>query len=223
MADMTWTGTWNGICVVDKFIHPCNYTMSVDFDTTDGEVIHQHTAFSRIKFFVEEVLHESIVISMDSVYLPALKDSHSRIICLSNEPLDVTLAAALWSKMESFCEGHLEFQRISLSSDMGDGLVSHIDVDFVESIRDDLLNDPFVAHGSKIWWNRPDLSVSDWIEVTEREGKPHAAIHIEERDWPDFLSWDDDITDTKPDNGENVVSIKNRERWKPEVIPGDKT
>lgn len=220
---MTWTGTWNGICVVDKFIQPCNYTMSVDFDTTDGDVSNQHTAFSRIKFFVEEVLHESIVICMDSVYLPAFKNSQSTVLCLGNEPVDVTFAAALWSKMENFCEGHLLFERVSLSSDLGNGLVSHIDADFVDSLRDDLLSDPFIEHGNKIWWNRPDLAVSDWIEITEREGTRHAIIHIEDREWPDFLSWDSDPSEIRSDNSENVVSIKNRERWKPEVIPGDKT
>ena len=220
---MTWTGKWNGICVVDKFIQPCNYTMSVDFDTTDDDVSHQHTAFSRIKFFVEQVLHESIVISMDSVFLPAFKNSQSNVICLGNEPVDVTLATVLWSKIEQFCEGHLELHRISVSSDLGDGLVSHVDADFVDAMRTDLLRDPFVEHGNKIWWNRTDLAVGDWVEIVKTDTESRAIIHLEEREWPDFLEWEDAQVDDKPSDGENVVSIKNRQRWKPEVIPGDKT
>lgn len=221
MADMTWNGRWNVVSVVEDFIQPCNYNISIDFNTGSDDPAQQHMAFARIKYFVEEVLDQSVFISLDSPFLPVFKKSQSRVIGFGNAPLEVIITASIWSKIEAFTEGTLELERISLSCDVGDGLINHIDSDFMSSVKDDLLIDPIAVHKEKIWWNRADMGVTDWIEMVVEEDKIRATVRIDNEPWPEFLQWDFEEKLVDSDNKDNVVSLKGK--WKPEVIPGDKT
>lgn len=220
MADMTWNSSWAAVTVVEDFIQPCNYKISVDFNTGSDDPAQQHMAFARIKFFVEEVLNQSVFMSLDSPFLPVFKKSQSKIIGFGNAPLEVIITASLWSKIEAFTEGVLELERISLSCDIGEGLINHIDAEFMDSVKNDLLSDPVAEHKEKIWWNRADMGVCDWIEIIPEEDKIRALVRLDTEAWPEFLQWDFQEKSIDDEKKDNIVSLKGK--WKPEVIPGDK-
>lgn len=221
MADMTWNGSWSAVSVVEDFIQPCNYKISVEFNTSSDDPARQHTAFARIKYFIEEVLNQSVFIGADSQFLPVFKKSQAKVICFGNAPLEVIVTASLWSKIEAFTEGALEMERISISTDVGDHLINHIDAEFISNVREDLLADPLAPHKEKIWWNRPDMGVCDWIEIIPEEDRIRALVRIDNEEWPDFLQWDFEEKNIDSGPKDNVVSLKGK--WKPEVISGDKT
>lgn len=223
MADMSWTGHWSSVVVIDKFIHPCNYSLSIDFNAGGSDPVRQHTAFSRVKYLVDELMHDSVLISIDSSLLPVFKnDSFAKTITFAVDPLEVIIAATLWRKINAITENEIDIERISISSDQSEHLVSHIDHEFMDD--NDITTDPFVIHKQKAWWNRSDSGVTDWMEIVnvDDDGKKHAIIKLDTTEWPEFLSWDFDEKVFDKTDKDNVISIKPA-KWKPEVIPGDKT
>lgn len=224
MADMSWTGHWSSVVVIDKFIHPCNYSLSIDFNAGETDAVRQHTAFSRIKYLVEEIMHDSVLIAIHNPLLAIFKnDTFGKTITFAVDPLEVIIAATIWRKINAITENEIELERISVSSDQSENLVSHIDQDFMDSVDNDLTTDPFIIHKHKVWWNRSDAGATDWMEVTgtDEDGKKHIAIKLDTTEWPEFLDWDFDDKVFDKTNKDNVISIKST-KWKPEVIPGDK-
>ena len=225
MADMSWTGYWTSVSVVERFITPCNFTLSIDFNTSGMDAARQHAAFSRIKYFVEDVLHESVLMCLDNPLVANFKsNTTSKVILFNTEPLEVIVAATLWKKFNKITEGKIEIVRVSISSDQSDGLVSHLEDDHLIDDDGEISHDPFAQYNNAIWWNRSDMGVSDWTEI-DSDNPNKKTIHLDSTEWPSFLDWDFiTVTDEDVDKPQkdNVVSIK-KGKWKPEVIPGDKT
>lgn len=224
MADMSWTGYWTSVTVIDKFIHPCNYTFSIDFTGGSDDAVRQHMAFSRIKYLIDDILNDTIHCSMNNPLLPVLKDTYTRVVTFSTDPIEVVVAITLWHKILQITEGEIDIERIGVSTDQGDNLVCWIDQLFMEETDLSIVEDPYKSFNEKAWWNRPDAGATDWMEITDTEDpiKKKANVKLDYTDWPEYLQWDFDkkVLDTPaPDN---VISIKPK-KWKPEVIPGDKS
>jgi hypothetical protein len=228
MADMSWTGHWTSISVVDNFLSPCNFTLSIDFNTAGVNAARHHLAFSRIKHMVEETLHESVLISLDNPMISYFKNhTVSKVIPLTTDPLEVVIAATLWKKFNKITEDEIEIVRVSISSDQSDGMISHLEEHDLIDDHGEVNIDPFAAISNSIWWNRSDMGVSDWVEI-DAENENKKTIHLDTTDWPEYLQWDfitigkDGVIENPVKVTDNVVPLK-KGKWKPEVIPGDKS
>lgn len=224
MAEMSWTGYWSGISVIDKFLHPCNYTFSIDFAGSSEDAARQHNAFCRVKYLIEEILDDCIMCSMDNPLLPVFKDTYTRVATFATDPIEVVIAITLWKKISQITAGEIELERIGVSSDQGDNLVCWIDQLFMDETELDIVTDPYEQFKEKAWWNRDDAGVTDWMEISDTEDpvKKKASVKLDCTDWPEFLQWDYDNKNIDTPAKDNVISIKSA-KWKPEVIPGDKT
>lgn len=228
MADMSWTGHWTSVSIVDNFISPCNFTLSIEFNTAGVNAARHHLAFSRIKHVVEEVLHESVLISLDNPMISYLKNhTMSKVIPLHTDPLEVVIAATLWKKFIKITEDEIEIVRVSISSDQSDGMISHLEEPDLIDNEGELNIDPFASVKQAIWWNRSDMGVSDWVEIDAKNDNKK-TIHLDTTEWPEYLQWDfitisdDGVISNPVKISDNVIPIK-KGKWKPEVIPGDKS
>ena len=136
------------------------------------------------------------------------KKTRQQIITLPTEPLDVIIAAVIYSKLNAICEGRLNISKVKIKSIQGDNIWVHFDEDFAndfgsldcefyKSIKDEMP-----------WWQRSDPSSGDWFEINKKELKFHKQKTV----WDKTLFWPE----------EKTVDNKKESRWKPQVIDGGK-
>lgn len=217
MGDLSWTTTWTCSNVLDEYIGPCSYTVTLNFDMDAETTYEQGVAFGRISSLFKEIFQNSVFISMHNPLLPILKKKTKQIIVtFPREPTDAVIAALAWWKIHAICEGRVSLTRLDIKCDQSEDLIIHFDQDFAESsaVMEDIT---FAEWEEQPWWFRPTPAVGDWVEKSKKGEK----IHIETGRWLDYLQWEEPKKEEKSRKYENNVLEFNK-KWKPEVIHGDK-
>ena len=207
MNDLSWSTEWTSVVVVDDFIGPNNYMLSISFDVTTDNAVEQNTAFQRIKDFVYQTLENSLMISHESRHLDYFLDNTEQTtVVFADKPVDLVVLATLFWKFTSIVEGRIDVNFMTLSSSYGDNISIHFDKEFAEEIT--VIKPPaaFKDSGLEPWWLRKDAGFNDRI----MEGKPVLGIEP----WPKKLQFASDKKKDKSDKPAN---------WKPEIIDGGKT
>lgn len=207
MTDLSFDCEFNTSIVLDEWITPNKYRCKVYFDVETDSGDNQNIAFERIKILMEAVFENSMIISMNNPLLQTLaKKTKQRIIALPTEPLDIIMAAIIYSKLNAIVEGNLSIQKIKLSSSQADNIWVHFDEDFAE-IFGSLDSDLYKIADAKPWWTREDPATGDWFEF----GKKETKFHFQKASWEKDLQW----------SSEDSIESKTS-RWKPQVINGGK-
>jgi hypothetical protein len=212
MTDLSYECSWNTSIALEDWIGPNRYNCKIYFDieTDDGE--QQNIAFERCKIMVESVLEHAFVIGIDNPLLQVLaKKTKQKIITLPSEPIDVIMAAVLYTKLNAVSEGRLSIRKVKLSSSQGDNIFVHFDEDFAEDFGS-LNCELYKTVDETPWWFRADPSVSDWFEI----GKKEIKFHHHKCSWDKTLQWE------KQNNDNKKKDTKKSPTWNPQVIDGGK-
>jgi hypothetical protein len=163
------------------------YTIHVEMCVVSTHSADYNTAFDRMKFWFDEIMADSVLLSQDQKCLPAWINTGTRCLALPHTPVDQVVGMMLMSKLTAMVEGRLLINAIKISSPMDD--------DVVYVCRNDQDLKWFEQLG---WWNdaRPIWSDSD--HKKQRSSKVISLNRLSE--WRDHdLQWPsmDSDTDTK--------------------------
>lgn len=210
MSDLSWTTSWDSIVYIDDDgLTTNNYNITIYFDVATEDGIEQAIAFERIKYFIQEILDNAIILSIDNPhYNWLMQNSKQRLITTVTDPMDLHLAASLFHKFNSIVEDRLVISKIELDSDLASNIKVHMTEEFAqESVS--ILDHPMITECQKTpWWFRSDAGSADYFTSDEDD----AMLYI-----TDISGWEDVELEWDKDN-------KNAEaKWKPTIIPGGKT
>jgi hypothetical protein len=207
MTDISYETGFESVICLDNWLMPNLYRCKLDFEINTDDVDHQTIAFERCKIFIESIMADSLMINIENPLLPTLtKKTKQQIITLPSEPLDVIIAAMIFSKLNAILEDKMYLTNLQLTSSQGENIWVHFDQDFHDSFQQ-LDNKLFTEIKETPWWRRSDASVSDWFEFNKKEVKFHKHV----AKWESPLNWDDKVE-------KSPIT-----KWKPTVIDGGKT
>jgi len=164
------------------------YNANVYMTVLAEDSTQQNIAYERIKYWVDFVLTNSILIADTDAMLDKWLATQQRIISLPEKPVDQIVGIMLFSKFNAMAENRFIITDLELSSAVGD------DTYFIHSDNEGLgpLN-----HGG--WWTDPSPS---WTSTSRRRKKTDKIISIgRTSEWNEFgLNWDADNADEENSN-----------------------
>ena len=169
----TWT--WSSVLYYDGEAMINNYVASLDFCTVSADRNEHNTAYERIKYWVDGVLHSAVLIAHDSDKIASFQATGQRVIVLPEEPVDQLIGMMLWAKFTAIVEGRFEISSIKICSDVGDQV-------FYCHHHDENLGH-FASAG---WWSDPGPR---WCEPARRRSTK--VINLSRMpEWSDLdLTW----------------------------------
>lgn len=204
---------------VDNILIPNEWNIEVMFNGNSDNPDQEQIAFDRCKFLIEETYHESLFMRIDEARFTKLNDT---ILChkitLPDDAIDSTIAIATLSKFMCIAEDRLEFDGLTISSRISEGIEFHINSYMLQDIYWLLDNPVKKLTGSLPWFMRSDAGSTDlWIQ-----GKKKHEMIRDIDEWKNYgLDWDQakDETVAQTVNAPRPVFKKG---WKPTIIDGGK-
>ena len=209
MTDLSYDCTWDTVIVLDDWLGPNKYECQIYFDIETDNGDEQNTAFERCKILLETVFDHGVFININNPLMSTLqKKTKQKIITLPTEPLDVIVAAVIYSKLNAISEGRLSIQKVKIRSKQGDNIWVHFDEDFATDFGSLSCDFYDSLKDETPWWSRSDPSTGDWFETNKKELK----FHKQTSTWDKSLNWQQEPSNDK----------KSKSSWKPQVIDGGK-
>lgn len=118
-----WKTTIACMVAIDGFMVINHYDITIHFSVKDPNPELQNIGFDRIKFWVNNVLSNSIIISDSNPKYNILKELHqNNFVELPVDPVDYYLIQAIWCKLNKITNGIIDVSVIELTSDLSDGV-----------------------------------------------------------------------------------------------------
>lgn len=135
----------SGIVFQDQYLIN-QYHVVLDMITTEAKSHQQNIAYERIKFWISEIMENSVMMPIGHHRAAAFVNTGQRVITLPEEPLDQIVGIMLCCKLNAVCEDRLLITDVTLSSRCGEDMV------YLHSFDENI--GPFSANG---WWNDAKL------------------------------------------------------------------
>lgn len=189
MTTLTWNIDFISNIVVDKDIIPNKYDVTVELLTNTSDAFQQNVAFDRMKVFCNNVLHSSVLVSIDNPLIQTLLDDFdTNIIIFPDDPYDQILSITLFSKLSAIMEGRMIINNLSLSSYQGSNLKYTFNLDEYE--YPPVLNIGMLA-GELPWWKRSDMSAMD---IITKDDSGEYKLEKQDLNWEHInLLWDSNV------------------------------
>lgn len=174
--------------------HINSYQARVKMITDTDDDAEQNIAYLRLRHWISNILHSSVLISRDSDMLKQYQVTGQRMIELPDEPVDQLIGIMLYLKLNAIMEGRMTITEVQLNSAEGDH------VWYIHEQHDNI--GPFIADG---WWNeaRPACCVK-----RKRSGKIVSMTRTQ--DWKDLeLDWEDE---TPPQDTVVIADFGNHDK-----------
>lgn len=212
MTDLQWTTSWNSVIAYEDQLLPNIYTVTIHFDVATDNAEDQNIAFERIKFFVDNILHDAIFCGIDDPLADFfMKTFKQRLVTFVRSPQDLTVAATLFAKFNSIADGKINIESIQLGSTQGNEVFVNFDSEFAEESTMLTTNELIKESDRSPWWFREDCGTADYFKT--EEGSSVITLITDVSGWEDSgLSW-------SADEKENKIE----KSWNPTIIPGGKT
>lgn len=168
---------YNGVVYKNKFfINHSSVELYLLTVTKDNR--EQNIAYERLKYWVRNVLDDSVLIAHDDPLLPIWQKTNSRVIVLPDEPVDQIMGIMLYLKANAIMENRMVVIRTDTWSALGDSMT------YIHSHGDELGS--LATDG---WWSdaRPTWQGS--------KDRPQEKVVTLDRppEWTDHgLGWEDD-------------------------------
>lgn len=184
-----WQANFTCMVAVEDLIIPNNYSLTIHFSVKTSDPALQNLAFERLKFWVLQVLNNSIIIhDQHSNYVNFLKQLSNNFVDLPVDPADYYLVQAIWTKLNKITDGHLEVSVIELASELSDG------VNFVADGSEAFILDQEGVLAKHQWWNSPT---------------PKTNLHQDYSPWKQFgLDFNQEPL-TKTKKSARIIRVKN--------------
>ena len=152
------------------------YEFDAIFNVEAESIEEQNIALERIKFFLEECMQHSIMVSdTETEVIEKLLNADMRVCTLPEEPYDQIVGIMLMNKLNSIAEGRLIITDISITSRLSDGVTCF------HSIEENM--GPFKLGG---WWDDNTTTITD----VKQKGKKVIKLKKNNFDWSELdLNW----------------------------------
>lgn len=173
------TFSWLSSVVHDTQFVTNSYRVDVSLLTTDATQAEQNIAYDRMKFWIHEVLENSIMIHNKNPKLANYQNTDARVLALPEEPVDQIVGIILYTKLAAIVEDRLIITDVDLQSYAGDDMVYHHNCG--DAITIDIAKDG--------WWNdcRPI-----WSQIDSKKRKNKIVSLDRSMEWKDCgLEWVD--------------------------------
>lgn len=163
-SQIVWPVNFVCTLVTESRILPNSYTFNISIlpiETAPGGI---SIGYKKIRYFVDQYLHNSIFVAKDNLLLDNLVNSNNNIVIFPTEPYDLFVGHVLYSKFLAISEKYFHIDMINIDSVVGDNICYNIaDSD---SCGIDLegnhwwnMDSTFTGHGVPESWG--DLAGSD--------------------------------------------------------------
>lgn len=170
------------------------YYLTIKMRTVSMDSTEHNIALDRIKYLVDDVMANSVFVSEeDKSVIKKLESAGIKVISLPTIPVDQIVGMMLFSKITAVMEDHMEIGQISISSDLGSGIVYH--QDSTESVG------PFESAG---WWQDPEPHAQAPMASSGKVVKLERAMT-----WRDLdLYWDEEEEQDDSEESNTVVAFR---------------
>ena len=125
-SQIVWPVSFVCTLVTETRILPNSYSLNISIlpiETAPGGI---SIGYKKIKFFVEQCLHNSIFISDDNPILPALAETNNNLVIFPTEPYDLFVGHILYTKFLTISEKYFHIDMINIDSIVGDNICYNI-------------------------------------------------------------------------------------------------
>jgi hypothetical protein len=156
------------------------YDVDMEFQIETESMREQNVAVERIKYFINEVLENSIFINQaNTEIIDKYIDAELKVCSLPEDPYDQIIAIMLLIKCNTITEGKLILTDISISSRLSDGVYCN------HSIEENI--GPFRDNG---WWSENNDKIN--LVKTKQKSKKVVKLTKTAMNWGEFyLGWDE--------------------------------
>jgi hypothetical protein len=173
--------SWEFDCVIvsDLYDDPLinRYSVSLVFTTNCDDSTDYNTAYRRIKFWITQIMQDSVIINHDHAKISVWQNTGMRVLTIMDEPVDQLVGMMLFSKLQAICEDRVIINSLMISSSLDEDIGYHHDSDSDLSV--------FESSG---WWNdaRPT-----WEHHKSHKTRGNKVISIDRtQDWKKLdLGW----------------------------------
>ncbi len=106
-----------------------SYSCSITMYTATDDVVAHNVAYSRIQYWIRNVMQDSIMISKDNQRLNEWQATGARCLIIPDDPVDQLVGIMLFCKLTAMTQDRLIIHEVSLHSDLDDDVVYHHDID----------------------------------------------------------------------------------------------
>jgi hypothetical protein len=170
---LTWT---SAICY--ESAHAINeYIVTLSLHEGTQDQIQQNVAYQRLKWWISEVMHGSVMINQNDNLTQAYQQTPQRVLALPSDPVDHAVAMMLYLKINAIMEGRLILDEIKLGSEQGDHMC-YLHSNEIDGIY-------FEGGG---WWDDPGPV---WQYVQDQNHESNVVNLIKKSTWRDQgLGWE---------------------------------
>jgi len=153
------------------------YEVDLAMVTVSSDTDQQNIAYERMKYWVQNVLDNAVLIAHDSAILPAWQKTNARLLVLPEEPVDQIIGMMLYLKLNAVMENRLVVATTEVRSAVGDHMgYTHNNGENLGALSVDG------------WWSD---SRPIWFDSRPREQDKIVALD-RSPEWKDFqLDWND--------------------------------
>jgi hypothetical protein len=99
------------------------YTLTVHMTTVNMDGDYHNIAYERMKYWVDDVLSDSILIYEKDPLVDVWLSTEQRIILFPEQPVDQVVGILLYSKFNAITEQQFIINEVEISSALGDDVV----------------------------------------------------------------------------------------------------
>jgi hypothetical protein len=120
--DVVWPIDFSCTLVIENIILPNHYNIRVSIEPNGEAQSNIATGFKKIRYFVENHLHNSVFINRDNALVQSLVTLDTNIVHLPTDPYDFFVGSILLRKFIVLTEKYFDICQINIDSLVGDSI-----------------------------------------------------------------------------------------------------
>ena len=125
-SQIIWPVNFACTIITEDRILPNSYTFNISMLPIETAPGGFSTGYKKIRYFVDQCLHNSIFISKDNPLLESITVASNNIVVFPTEPYDLFVGHVLYTKFLSISEKYFHIDMINVDSIVGDNICYNI-------------------------------------------------------------------------------------------------
>lgn len=161
------------------------YNIMIQMTTESDDSHNINCAFERIKYWIHEVLQNSVLTRCDDKNISAWQSLGFKVVALPDDPIDQLVGIMIALKLNAICQQRLHIHDVAISSSYEDDMIYHHTAD--EAVG------PFADQG---WWHDPRPT---WADSGRKQKNSAKVISLHRnQEWKDLgLAWPGEVADAQ--------------------------
>ena len=161
-SQIVWPVNFVSTVIADNKILPNSYTINISIIPLDNIQSGISTGYKKIKYFLENCIHNSVFISAENPLLENFSSLENNVVVFPRDPYDFHVGSVLYSKFVAISEKYFHIDVINIDSAIGDSICY--------SVSD--LDRYNIGLESEHWWNMDSTYTGfgkdqGWGDLTE--------------------------------------------------------